>query len=242
MNFHAQQKLGRLPSLKDPRNLDLSNYLTPPPAANPPSLDWSKVITDWPAAGNDRWGDCVFATASHLIHLWSENTGDPRIIPDSEVVRTYLDYSPRDTGYNILDRLKLWTNRGLWSTKLWCFTEVDLHNRELVRSAIHLFGGIDVGVNLPIAWQGSELWTTGKGYRFQPGSWGGHSVPIVAYSPDYLLAVTWGDTVRLTWSALETYCDEAYALIDPLWLRPSGETPSGFDLVALRTDLHAATR
>jgi len=241
MSFATTHRLGRLPSIRDPRTLRLERYVAPPLPPPPESVDWSKPITSWPAAGNDRYGDCVFAAASHEIHLWSANTGQARVIDDAEVVATYLRYSPRDSGYNILDRLKLWRRDGLWDQKLWAFAALDPHNHTLVRSAISLFGTLDVGVNLPSAWQGAELWDTGPGWRYKPGTWGGHSVPIIAYSADFLVAVTWGDTVRLTWRALDYYFDEAYALIDPLWLRLNGTTPDGLDLPGLRHDLDAIT-
>jgi hypothetical protein len=241
MTYESTHRLGRLPSIRDRRTLQLERYLAPPLPPPPDTCDWSKPIADWPAAGNDRYGDCVFATASHLIHLWSANTGPPRQIPDADVVATYLKYSPRDAGYNILDRLKLWRYGDLWDQRLWAFTAVNPHNHALVRSAISLFGALDVGVNLPSAWQGTDTWDTGPGWRYKPGTWGGHSVPIIAYGAAYLLAVTWGHTVRISWSALEYYADEAYALIDPLWLRIDGHTPDGLDLVSLRHDLAGVT-
>jgi hypothetical protein len=74
----------------------------------------------------------------------------------------------------------------------------------------------------------------------EPGSWGGHAVDVVRYSPGTLTAVTWGRLQDLTWAFLDRYCDEAYCIISPDFLR-GGHTPNGFDLEALKADLALIT-
>jgi len=71
-----------------------------------------------------------------------------------------------------------------------------------------------------------------------PGSWGGHAVPVVAYDARTLTVITWGQRLSMTWGFFETYCDEAYAILDGDWLK-NNECPAGFDLATLEADLGA---
>jgi len=41
----------------------------------------------------------------------------------------------------------------------------------------------------------------------------------------------------MTWGFLDTYCDEAYAVLSQDWIEKSGLAPSNFDLTALQADL-----
>jgi hypothetical protein len=97
-------------------------------------------------------------------------------------------------------------------------------------------GAIDIGVNLPNGWRGADVWEANQG---RPGSWGGHSVPLIGYDAEYLYAVSWGQVIPMSYAALDQYVDEAYAVISPDWIAKDGITPSGFDLIKMRADLTA---
>ncbi len=90
---------------------------------------------------------------------------------------------------------------------------------------------------MPSAWQSADVWGTGDGRRYSYASWGYHSVPLIGYDADYFYCVTWGRLQRLTHAAIERYCDEAFGLIDPVWLGEDNTTPTGLDLAALEADL-----
>jgi hypothetical protein len=77
-----------------------------------------------------------------------------------------------------------------------------------------------IGLALPISAQNQDVWAVppgGSAGEGSPGSWGGHAVPIVAYDSRGLTVITWGATKRMTWQFLDTYCDEAYALLSQDW-------------------------
>jgi len=234
--------LGRLPSRRDPRTLKLADYIQaklPPP---PDASDWSKPVAEWKSLGNDAYGDCVYAGVGHHIMTWTANkTGEPHAVTAEEIIAAYLSDTGGDNGANILDTCKIWRSRGICGHRIWAFAAVEPQNHAMIRSAIDLFGGIKTGVNLPRAWQDAEFWDTGKGRSYDPGTWGGHDVPIIAYNANFLTCVTWGQLQRLTWAAFDEYFDEAYAMISPEWIAPGGETPNGFDLPALHADLQAVT-
>jgi hypothetical protein len=232
-----EQKLGRLPSPYDARTLWLSDYVKPELPPQPDKRYWQLPIKDWGVMGNDSYGNCVIVTAAHAILSWRANElADTQRLTDSAVIELSRQMGALN-GYNILERLKYWRKIGMWSDKLWAFAAVVPADFDQIKIAINMFGLADIGVNMPNAWRGSDTWDTGNGASYRPGSWGGHSIPIVGYDPDFLYVASWGEIIRMTWAALSYYCDEAYALIDSNWLAKDAITPSGFDLPQLHADL-----
>jgi len=134
-----------------------------------------------------------------------------------------------------------------------------------IATAIWLFGGAYIGVELPIRAQGQDVWDVPAkpGPDDEPGSWGGHAVYLVGYDvpesqipspespapspvsrvpcPGTMTCITWGGLKKMTWAWFEKYCSEAYALVSKDWLNASGVSPSGFDLAALESDLKLVT-
>jgi hypothetical protein len=109
-------------------------------------------------------------------------------------------------------------------------------------TAIDLFGAIDVGLALPISAQYQQTWHVGSHPIIgdaRPGTWGGHSVILVAYYKNVLGCITWGQIKFMTWEWLATYCDEAWALLSNDWVSGNSPAPSGFDLSQLQQDLQA---
>lgn len=238
---HSTFELGRLPSPYDSRTLWLENYITHLLATPPEVRDWHSTISDWGVMGNDRYGNCVIVTAAHAILAWRANElGDRNRITDSAVIELSTSMGAL-RGYNILERCKYWRKVGMWSDKLWAFASVVPANFEHVRVAINSFGVVDIGVNMPSAWKSTDTWDVGFGPTYRPGTWGGHSVPLVGYDLAYVYLVTWGKVIRMTWAALSYYCDEAFALIDQNWLAGDSISPSGFNLPQLHADLMTIT-
>jgi hypothetical protein len=128
-----------------------------------------------------------------------------------------------------------------------------------IATAIWLFGGAYIGVELPMTAQSQDIWDVAGGPDAEPGSWGGHAVYLVGYDfpesqipspespapspvsrvscPGTMTCITWGGVKKMTWAWFEKYCSEAYALVSKDWLNASGVSPSGFDLAALEKDL-----
>jgi hypothetical protein len=66
-------------------------------------------------------------------------------------------------------------------------------------------------------------------------------VPALAYNQNSLTVVTWGALQKVTWSFLDKYCDEAYALISRDWLSAASKSPAGLNLQELLNDLADVT-
>jgi hypothetical protein len=237
-----ERKLGRNPSdtARLRHCLKLADYVNLAKLLPqiPPESDWTKPVQKWGTLGNDSYGDCVFAAKAHLIHSMSACKGRETTIPEKDVVSLYLKYSPNDNGYNIEESFSILRKTGMWGHKIWAYAAVDLRNHDLVRAAIYLFGGIDVGVNLPRGWQSAKVWDAGAG---RPGSWGGHDIWVPQVSADSVTCITWGNEQEMTLRGMDYYCDEAFVCISPDWLAPGGTAPNGFSLETLKADFYAIT-
>ncbi len=242
---HSTMKLGRGAVKKDHRTLRLGNYLTEHLPAPPNTLDWTKGTDQWGMMLNDVHGDCTIAAAAHAVQVWSTHTGTETTVHDAIVLHYYEKWDgyqpgrPRtDGGGSELEVLNQWRKAGFDRHKLFAFTGVDYTDMRQVRQAIHLFGGIYVGLNLPASAQKQEVWDAvpshnphGKG-----GSWGGHAVFVPKYDERGFTCITWGKTKRMTIDFWREYADEAYALLSHDWLTEKG-SPAGFDLELLKADL-----
>jgi hypothetical protein len=138
-------------------------------------------------------------------------------------------------------------------------------------TAIWLFGGAYIGVELPISAQNQDVWDVpaDPGLDDEPGSWGGHAIYLVGYDrklaiddcrsstgrqstigngqssidnrQSTITCITWGQPKKMTWAWFEKYCSEAYALVSKDWLKASGVAPCGFDFATLENDLKLVT-
>jgi hypothetical protein len=238
-------KLGKQPPRRDGRTLRLATYLRAALPTPPDAVAWSEKVKDWSLYANHLIGDCTVATAGNLVQCWSANGQSKEVEPPEWlVVATYTHlakFDPQDPttdrGLVVLDVLKHWRKRGVGRHKIEAFAEIDPKRLDEVRAGLWLFGGLYAGLALPDAWENQlSVWSTGRGQAYQPGSWGGHAVPVADYGPEGVTVVTWGGTRRVTWAAWQKYAEECFVCIAPEFLL-SGRAPNGFDASTLRADL-----
>jgi hypothetical protein len=254
----AAYKLGKQPPPDDLRkktvNLDKYMDLSQLPAY-PANHKWSaKVTKPWGMLLNDNEGDCTCACAGHMILCWDQNVGKGYpVVSDADVQTAYVAvtgwegaaYNPatgaNDNGCAILDVLDYWHKIGIGGHKILMNGTISPYNLAAIKAGIYFFGGADIGINLPLAWQNASIWDVGPGGStsgsWTPGSWGGHSVPLVDYSPTDNTCVTWGQLMKITDSAIAAYCDEVHCVISSQdWLNQLKRTPSGLNLAAMERD------
>jgi len=243
------RKLGKLPVRTDVRTISLAQYVDteklPPP---PEALDLATHVAEWPMYANDRIGDCTTAAAGHMIEVWSgEATGHAVEVTEDAVLRAFdvvkvTDPVTGEEGAIELDVLRYWRKTGVGGHRIGAFARVSVHDQRLVRAAAWLFGGLYIGLQLPLTAQDQKVWdwTGALDGPARPGSWGGHAVDVVGYGAEALAVVTWGAVKRMTWSFWDRYCDEAYCILSPDFLA-GGRAPNGFDLAALKEDLALVT-
>jgi hypothetical protein len=122
----------------------------------------------------------------------------------------------------VLDSLNLWRHKGWQAAKkkysIYAYAQVTPTKHAEVQAAIYLFTGAGAGVSLPKSAQAQitsgQVWDVTTGPGSAPGSWGGHYVYLVGYTPQGPVCVTWGRKQAMTWRFLDKYCDELYAIVD----------------------------
>ncbi len=248
MKSHASMRLGKLAARHDNRTLLFAKYASPTLPLPPPAKDWGSKVKSWPMYANDRIGDCTCAAAGHMVEAWTSQAKKAIAVPtDKEVLAAYEQvsgYNPRtganDNGAVELDVLKYWRKTGIGSHKLGAFVYVEPKNHLHVKQSVMLFGGIYIGLTLPVSAQDQDVWTVpagGTNGPGAPGSWGGHAVNVVAYDDHGITVITWGAKKRMTWAFWDAYCEEAYALLSRDFINAKGAAPSGFNLAQLKKDL-----
>lgn len=242
--------LGRIPATPDPRNLRLTTYTEPDRAPAPTAANWLRLVDRWPLYGNDRVGDCEVAACAHLTTAWTRYAGSEVVLPDADVYSAYTaltGWDPRtgenDNGVRTADMLSYWRHTGVGGRKIVAYVAVNPADHEQVRYATHLFGGLLIGLNMPLSagvqTRQRRIWTSLTGPNSEPGSWGAHAAHLGAYDKRWLTCTTWGLAQRMTWSFWDRYVTEATAIISPDWITPSGLNPLGFRMDTLLADLAA---
>lgn len=240
-------KLGRKAIKTDTRTRRFSHYLTTELPTPPDAISWSKNIDEWGLMKNDVVGDCTIAACGHALQVWSANTGNEITVSDEDIIATYSKwngYDPKDSttdcGGIELDVLNDWKKQGFCNYKLLAFTAVNPKKIHEVKTAIYLFGGVYIGVSLPISAQNQTIWDVvkddGNGNTIA-GSWGGHAVYVCAYDKTGVTCITWGKLLKITWKFWNTYCDESYGILGQNWFNDSGVYPSGFAVDKLLEDI-----
>lgn len=245
MADHSNMKLGRKAIKTDSRTLALGDYLKPSLPAPPPAKDWTCGITDWGVMLNDKLGDCTIAGVAHAVQVWSRCTGSEITVPDATVL-SYFEkwdgYNPADpstdTGGIELDVLNNWRQQGFDGHTLLAFADPKVANLDEIRQSITLFGGVYIGLALPLTAQTQDVWDVvpSGGAKAKKGSWGGHCVFVPQYDEKGFTCITWGKPKTMTLAFWKKYCDEAHTLFGQNWLSAKG-APSGFDQPQLQTDL-----
>lgn len=245
MADHSQMKLGRKAIKTDSRTLALRDYLTPALPPPPPAANWTKGITDWGPMLNNTHGDCTIAGVAHAIQVWTANTGAIKTIPDPTVQSYYEKWdgyvpgnASTDTGGIELDVLNNWQKQGFDGHSLLAFADPKVANLVEIRQSIALFGGVYIGLSLPLTAQTQDVWDVVQkgGANARKNSWGGHCVFVAAYDAHGFTCITWGQLKTMTVAFWNKYCDEAHALLSQDWLTAKG-SPDGFNQTQLQTDL-----
>ncbi len=177
-------------------------------------------------------------------------TGNKLTISDDDIVKAYSAVSGFDasTGLNdngavLLDVLNYWRTNGIAGHKIAAFTQLNPKNIKNIKAAIYLFGGIYVGVALPISAQKQDIWdvpATGLTGDGAVGSWGGHAICATGYDTQYVYCISWGKTKKMTWAFWKAYVDEAYVVISNDFA--TTKSPNGFDMSALLNDVQALSQ
>jgi hypothetical protein len=255
-------KLGKQPTRHDPRTLKLSAY-TARLEAPPEARDWTGLVPEdgWGAMLNDRCGCCTIAAPGHLVQAWTANDlGMPVTIPDDAILAAYIEETAADgaaydpaTGWNdngciLLNVMNRWRQTGIGGHRIGAYAALEPGHATQLMHAVNLFGGAAIGVELPESARGQierqlpwDIAIDLHGASSLRGSWGGHAVAVLGYSPRWVYVLTWGRLQRATWRWLRAYMSEGYAALSTDWIDEGRTAPNGFDLPTLQQHLARIT-
>jgi hypothetical protein len=223
-------RLGRKPARPDPRTLSLAHYFRAPGVGEiPVTTDYAAAVPRWPLYGNKTVGDCTCAAAAHLLQAWTAAAGRERKPTYAQVLELYWQtgapaaatgtrHGPTDDGREAIKVLNYWRQTGLAGSRIGAYVTVDASDLHRVQAAIHVFGGVYVGLGLPKTARNQPVWEVvgdGKTGDSAVDSWGGHVVPYVGYEPGFFTCVTWGSPLQLSEAFHLAYAEEVYAVIAP---------------------------
>jgi hypothetical protein len=242
-------------SRNDRRTLWFSRYAAAPAYQAPPPLDdWTG---DWLGGlysflGNDRAGDCTRACYGHIVQQRCDLLGVPCTLTADDVLKAYQDGtgwdgvpgSLSDRGDQIINALVQMKNVGLGGYKISQFGRVNHNDTVEMRAALHLFGSIIIGASLPhaITKQGNSWDLPPVGQRTAddaPGSLGGHAFILTGHQRGKWWAMPWVDKTTITYAWDDLYIEEAWFVIDDLWVTRNRNAPNGFDLARIQADAAA---
>jgi hypothetical protein len=241
----AQYKLGKGPVVTDPRTLRYGAYRRPRLLPPPPIVDHGKVVAQWPMYQNDQYADCTIAAAAHMIQCWTANAHHEITPPDADVFNAYKHFTTPgpENGCDMLTVLKYWHRTGMLNNKITLFATLELKNIVEAKEAVELFCGCYIGVALPNFAMQEHMalipWVvppTGPVGDAAPNKQNGHCVCAIAYDPQHLYVVTWGQIKAMTWDFYAAYCEEAYVVLSADYL-DRDKSPEGLDLAQLKHDL-----
>jgi hypothetical protein len=244
-------KFGKNAPKKHPNTLRLSKYTGPlipisPTAPRKVFREYKVPPGQWGMLGNDVAGNCTICACAHMLMNETVHTGTIVVPTLAEVMATYSaisGYDPitgaNDNGCAMSDVMEYWRTHGLSGHKILAWAQVDYQNFWHVKQAIWLFGGLDIGVNLPQS--AMDQFSNGQFWDIVPndgGIIGGHAIPLFGYGSQGTNCITWGQRQGMTWEWFSRYVDEAYVVISSSWFNEiTKQTPSGFDIAVLENDL-----
>ena len=232
-------KLGKQPARHDPRTYRLDNTLHHSLIHVPPTVDWSHAIT-YDMNGNDRFGDCAFASQAALILTMTTHAQAPIRLSEKQVLENYAqatgfdpDTGANDNGTVLLDALNMWRRTGFvrpgqpGRDYLTAFGALTPQDHGAVRRGICALGGLYVGLQVPrYIMQVEGDWTFEAEADWTPV--GGHCVAAVGYDDAGLRFLTWGGTRHMEWSLWDRIVDECWGLVSRQnWLEVEGLSPFG---------------
>jgi hypothetical protein len=252
----TQVKFGRKRPVGTAPRLRLSNYLrqslpTPPTVVNYSAHAQASLRNIYE---NDQLGDCVIASRYHGVGVATGNAGSEFIATGKQIVADYSaisGYVPgdaaTDNGTDENTAQNYWLQHGFANgTKPLGAIAIDASNRTEVMTALWLFEGADICMELPDAWIEPFPSVDGFTWDVAPADDNnGHCVQAIGYNSTGVIIDTWALFGTLTWAALAALAVPAaygslYVTLTPdLLSKGQSKVPAGVDWSSLVGDFDA---
>lgn len=253
--------LGKREAVDDKRMAALHDVIDrskiPPP---PKQVNWRAHMpaSGIPMLGNDKAGNCVFASILHYLQLASLYTlQDKPLEPtEAEAIAAYSAVTGYDPANSLTDggtyvmgplgAMQYWTTHGITCggvlNHLTSAATVDFRDQDHLKQALSL-GPVFCGVQLTESDLESQfLWNKRAGQHL-----GGHEVLLVGYDQlssgyTWFDIETWDGLWRATGDWMREACDETVMVFNDAFFGRTGLDPAGIDRVAIAdrmAQLHA---
>lgn len=243
-------KLGKKPATRTRKLVKFADFLDtsslPPLPAGDFGHDSLVRPGSWGMLGNDQYGDCVWAGASHETMMWLAEAGNPKattLFTEKTALAAYSAVTgfkasdpDTDQGTDMEAAAKYRQKTGIVDTtkahhKIGAYVDLTPGNITELWYAAWLFDGVGIGVEFPSQWM--DAFNKGPGGFWdrvtKPKIEGGHYISGLARTGGRLNIVTWADDhPRLTTRGYQQFNDQtlAYASKDKLH---SGVDTNGYD-------------
>lgn len=221
----------------------LRHYVTSPLATPPSSFDYGpKVAGGFPMALNDELGDCTIAGVVHVLQLCYAAVGQTFDYPGDDAVReTYFGLTGgQDSGLDETVVLNAWMAGGLFGTKILGWAPIDVHDHNMLVTALYNFGHLYLGGDIPndaeTQFEDGGWWTLEPGHN--PGV-GGHCFVGAGANARGFDDVTWGDEDGFTSNWWRAYGTNAYVVFPELFADAGHGPLASINANQLRADLKA---
>jgi PKD repeat protein len=193
--------------------------------------------------GNDQQGCCVLSSRGHRVGIALANdTGKEVLQTTSEALTNYHAFcGAGDNGCNMSAVNQLEQSKGILYGGVRHKTDgaaaVDHLNVDLVKTALIVFGNLEVGMSLPQSWyqsdDGADWGITNSGIV------GGHEVQAFGFDDKGVWISTWGGVRRILWAAFTSkkWIDEVYTTLAVDWYGADNLAPNGITVADLKADL-----
>jgi hypothetical protein len=229
--------MGRLPAQFPAGLHDLTYYTVAGALPKAPASMPVPAFPNWNVLGNDQYGDCGPAALQHLMEAAATDTGKTETWPtDQQVIDFYLAYTGgQDDGVVLSQYLAYVRTQGYYGHTVTAFAPVRMHDVATLTSAIYLYDatytGITVSQAMMDAFGAGQPWTLAM---TEGEPLGGHCIPLIAFDPTFLYAVTWGGVQKIEYDAWHAMSEEAWAVLPG---ELAGGDGHGVNLAALEADL-----
>lgn len=175
--------LGKNDFKYDSRSMKMRDYLVTSLPTPPIQINWAPNVRSWPMLRNDTLGNCTIAAALHAIMVWSQDPKKPYLPTDATALKYYglwdgyVDGDPTtDNGGYEVDVLSQWRAQKLDTHVLEGWVDPQPQNALHIQQSIAFFGGVYIGLQLPVSAQRQTEWAVVPN---DGGVWGGHAVVLL---------------------------------------------------------------
>lgn len=234
----AHGLLGRLPGQIPAGLRDLTHYAAGP-LPKPPASVAVPAVADWGILGNQTYGDCGPAGLEHGFEAAASDTREQETFPsEQQCIDYYFGFTGgQDSGVVLSQYLAYVQRNGYYGHKVSAYAPVAVHDVPTLMFCVDAYDfaycGISVTQAMEDAFDAGQPWTAAT---LEGPVLGGHCVPAVGYTDEFLTVVTWGKTQQVAWPAWHGMAEEAWCVLTGE-IDSAGTDGHGLNLAALQADL-----